>query len=190
MLGRSVWQLLALTALISAFLACSQQLPPAPKPADTPAGAARTTPETKAAAATAPPAQASPAPQTAVSPAASPAPASKAASPPPTSKAASPVPAAERVEPKGKATFAWHTALSPVWLDPQEYPAGTGTPFVFGFMLHDALVKPMPGNPYAPSLAESYEIGPDFKSATFKLREGIKFHNGDPVTRDDVKFTL
>src|SRR5207245_531628 len=46
------------------------------------------------------------------------------------------------------------------------------------------------GRPLAPSLAESYEVAPDFKSATFKLRQGIKFHNGDPVTPEDVQFTF
>ena len=48
----------------------------------------------------------------------------------------------------------------------------------------------MPGKPFAPSLAESYEIAPDSKSATFKLRQGIKFHDGKPVTPEDVKFTF
>ena len=46
-----------------------------------------------------------------------------------------------------------------------------------------------PGKTFAPSLAESYEIAPDIKSATFKLRQGIKFHDGSPVTPEDVKFT-
>ena len=180
MLRRSLWQLLAATLLIGALVACSQQPPPTTKPAETPAGAAKSTPETKAGAATAPSTPASPAaPQAAASPAAA-SPAAKAAAPA----------AATRVEPKGKATYAWHTALSPVWLDPQEYPAGTFTPFVFGYFLHDAMVKAMPGNAYAPSLAESYEIAPDFKSATFKLREGVKFQNGDPVTTEDVKFSF
>jgi peptide/nickel transport system substrate-binding protein len=56
-------------------------------------------------------------------------------------------------------------------------------------MLHDALVKPMPGQDFAPSLAESFEVAPDYKSATFKLRPGVKFHDGSPVTPEDVKFT-
>ena len=48
----------------------------------------------------------------------------------------------------------------------------------------------MPGKPFAPSLAESYEFAPDNKSATFKLRQGIKFHDGKPITPEDVKFTF
>jgi len=55
---------------------------------------------------------------------------------------------------------------------------------------HDALVKHLPGKTFAPSLAESYDIAPDFKSATFKLRQGIKFHDDKPVTTEDVKFTF
>jgi peptide/nickel transport system substrate-binding protein len=97
-------------------------------------------------------------------------------------------PGAARPEPRGKFTEAWPTTISPSWLDPQENPPQV-TPYNFQYALHDALVKHMPGQPFAPSLAESYEIAPDFKSATFKLRPGIKFHDGQPVTPDDVKFT-
>jgi peptide/nickel transport system substrate-binding protein len=39
-----------------------------------------------------------------------------------------------------------------------------------------------------PNLAESWEVSPDATSVTFKLREDVKFHNGDPFTADDVKF--
>ncbi|HEX2171464.1 MAG TPA: ABC transporter substrate-binding protein, partial [Dehalococcoidia bacterium] len=126
---------------------------------------------------------------TGAAPAASPGTAvSPVAKAPAPATAAGPVTAA-RTPPKGRATWAWHTALSPVWLDPQEYPAGTFTPFIHGYFVHDAVVKHMPGQPYAPSLAESYEIAPDFMSATFKLRENAKFHDGSPVTSADVKFT-
>jgi ABC-type transport system substrate-binding protein len=50
------------------------------------------------------------------------------------------------------------------------------------YALHDALVKPMPGQRLAPSLAESWSASPDGLVYEFILRKGVKFHNGDPVT--------
>ena len=98
-------------------------------------------------------------------------------------------PAAASTQPKGQFNYVWHTTISPAWFDPQENPPQI-TPYNFAYALHDALVKHLPGQPFAPSLAESYEVAPDFTSATFKLRQGIKFHNGDPVTPEDVQFTF
>ncbi len=98
-------------------------------------------------------------------------------------------PAVGRAEPRGKFVEAWSTTISPAWLDPQENPPQV-TPYHFQYQLHDALVKHMPGKQFAPSLAETYEIAPDFKSASFKLRQGIKFHDGSRVTPEDVKFTF
>ena len=98
-------------------------------------------------------------------------------------------PATGQPQPKGQFNYVWHTTISPAWFDPQENPPQI-TPYNFAYALHDALVKHMPGQPFAPSLAESYEVAPDFKSATFKLRQGIKFHSGDPVTPEDVQFTF
>ena len=85
--------------------------------------------------------------------------------------------------------YVWNVAIVPAWFDPQEN-AQLITPYGFQYALHDSLVKHLPNQPFATSLAESYEIAPDFKSATFTLREGIKFHNGQPVTPEDVKFTF
>src|SRR6266705_407525 len=48
----------------------------------------------------------------------------------------------------------------------------------------------MPGNPLAPSLAESWSMSADGLVYDFVLRKGVKFHNGDPVTAEDVKFSL
>src|SRR5687768_16227919 len=107
----------------------------------------------------------------------------------PAEKPAAAAPAVGKPEPKGKINYAWHTTISPAWLDPQENPPQI-TPYNFAYALHDALVKHMPGKPFSPSLAESYEIAPDSKSATFKLRPNIKFHDGKPITVEDVKFTF
>jgi peptide/nickel transport system substrate-binding protein len=58
------------------------------------------------------------------------------------------------------------------------------------YAIHDALVKPMPAGLNTPSLAESWTVSKDGLTYEFLLRKGIKFHNGDPVTADDVKFTF
>src|SRR2546426_6688026 len=62
-------------------------------------------------------------------------------------------PAATRAAPEGQLTWAVHVTLAPTWFDPAE-TTGIITPFLFLYALHDALVKPMPGNPMAPSLAD------------------------------------
>src|SRR5437763_3593604 len=79
--------------------------------------------------------------------------------------------------------------MAPVWYDPAEV-VGVLTPFRVLCAMHDALVKPMPGTPQAPSLAESWTVSPDQRVYEFKLREGLKFHNGDPFTAEDVKFSF
>jgi len=91
--------------------------------------------------------------------------------------------------PAGELTWAVHISLAPGWFDPAE-TTGIITPFMLLYALHDALVKPMPGNPMAPSLAESWTMSPDGLSYEFVLRRGVKFHNGDPVTAEDVKFSM
>jgi peptide/nickel transport system substrate-binding protein len=91
--------------------------------------------------------------------------------------------------PAGQMTWAAHITLAPTWFDPAETP-GIGTPFMILYALHDALVKPMPGNPMAPSLAESWSLSKDGLAYEFVLRQGVRFHNGDPVTSEDVKFSF
>jgi peptide/nickel transport system substrate-binding protein len=86
-------------------------------------------------------------------------------------------------------TWAVHFALAPTWFDPAE-TSGIITPYVVLYALHDAMVKPLPGNPMAPSLAESWTASADGLVFEFVLRKGVKFHNGDPVTAEDVKFSL
>jgi peptide/nickel transport system substrate-binding protein len=91
--------------------------------------------------------------------------------------------------PEGTLTIAMHFTPVPRWLDPAETESII-TPFLFLYALHDALLKPMPGVGSGPSLAESWSMSDDMRSADFTLRANAKFHNGDPVTADDVKFSF
>jgi len=92
-------------------------------------------------------------------------------------------------KPEGEMRWAIYVTPSIAWLDPAE-AGGQLTPFWFLYAIHDALVKPMPGNLMAPSLAESWKVSEDQRTYEFKLREGLRFHNGDPFTAEDVKFSF
>src|SRR5215471_1104635 len=91
--------------------------------------------------------------------------------------------------PEGQVTWGIHVTLVPTWFDPAE-TTGIVTPFMLMYALHDAMVKPLPGNPLAPSLAESWTLSADGLVYEFVLRNGVRFHNGDPVTAEDVKFSF
>ena len=97
--------------------------------------------------------------------------------------------AAGQKRPEGELTIAFDASIAPTFLDPAE-TSGLSTPFVFLYALHDALIKPLPGNNMAPCLAESWKESPDGLVYEFKLREGLRFHNGDPFTAEDVKFSF
>src|SRR5262245_46053906 len=91
--------------------------------------------------------------------------------------------------PEGQIVSLQAISIAPRWFDPAE-AEGIITPFLFYYALHDAVVKPMPGNPLAPSLAESWTVSPDGLVYEFVLRQGVRFHNGDAVTAEDVKFSF
>jgi peptide/nickel transport system substrate-binding protein len=92
-------------------------------------------------------------------------------------------------KPSGQAVMAWHVTIAPSWFDPSTAPPQI-TPFGILYALHDALVRPYPGQKMGPSLAESWKESADGKTYEFKLRPGLKFHNGDPLTTEDVKFSF
>src|SRR5262245_23745955 len=91
-------------------------------------------------------------------------------------------------KPAGQMTWAIHFTIAPTFWEPAENNGISS--FLFLYALHDALVKSMPGNPQAPSLAESWSESEDGLTYEFKLRQGVTFHNGDPLTAEDVKFSL
>src|ERR671924_683031 len=94
--------------------------------------------------------------------------------------------AAAQSKPEGQLTIVFDTTIAPTYFDPAE-TSGIATPFVFLYALHDALIKPLPGNDMAPCLAESWKESADGLVYEFKLREGLRFHNGDPHR---VRFVL
>ncbi len=91
--------------------------------------------------------------------------------------------------PEGTLTWGIHITLASRWMDPGE-TEGIATPFMVLYALHDALVKPMPAGLYTPSLAESFTQSKDGLTYEFIIRKGARFHNGEPVTAADVKFSF
>ncbi len=96
---------------------------------------------------------------------------------------------ASAAAPAGQLTWGVHVSLAPSWFDPAE-TQGVITPFMVLYALHDAMLKPMPGQAMAPCLAQSWSVSEDALTYDFVLREGSKFHNGAPVTAEDVKFSF
>lgn len=89
--------------------------------------------------------------------------------------------------PEGKITIGVHVSLSPKWLNPQEVPAGMAYELLW--KLHDNMIKANTEDLYSYALADSYDMSPDYKTATIRLRPGVKFHNGEAITSEDVKFS-
>lgn len=96
---------------------------------------------------------------------------------------------AQQRAPSGQVVMAWHVTISPSWFDPSTAPPQI-TPFGMLYAIHDALVRPYPGQKMGPSLAESWTESEDGLVYEFKLRPNLKFHNGDPVTTEDVAFSF
>lgn len=58
------------------------------------------------------------------------------------------------------------------------------------YQVYETLVRDQPGEGLVPALAESWEFSDDNTEITFQLRQGVKFHNGDTMTAEDVAFSL
>ncbi len=99
----------------------------------------------------------------------------------------------EQIEPdrgksQGTLTIAQHYALDPGWLNPLEHSFSI-TQQEYDYFVHDALIKSMPQGVATYSLAEHAEMSADYKKAAFRLRPGLKFQDGTPLTTADVKWT-
>ncbi|HEU5197679.1 MAG TPA: ABC transporter substrate-binding protein [Methylomirabilota bacterium] len=91
--------------------------------------------------------------------------------------------------PEGTLTWGLHVTLAAKWLDPSDTEAFIN-PFMVLYAIHDALVKPMPAGDNTPSLAESWSQSKDGLTYEFVIRKAVKFHDGSPVTAEDVKFSF
>ena len=58
------------------------------------------------------------------------------------------------------------------------------------YNIYETLTKINSDGSVSPLLAESWEVSPDLRTYTFKLRKGVKFQNGEPFTREAVKFSF
>jgi peptide/nickel transport system substrate-binding protein len=97
--------------------------------------------------------------------------------------------AAETAAAQRGMVLAWHTNMAARWLDPQQHD-GTATPDNFLHALHDGLIKNSGDRRFDHlALAEKYEFAEDAESCSFTLRQGLKFHDGSPLTAQDVKWS-
>ncbi len=96
---------------------------------------------------------------------------------------------ASGASPSGVLKQAIHWRISADELDPAYSLHGVGITLPL-YLFHDSLIKVMPEGVYTPSLAESWTVSPDAKVYEFKLRKGVKFHNGQTMTAEDVIFSF
>lgn len=78
--------------------------------------------------------------------------------------------------------------VDPDGLDPHRTAAAAT--FQITNNIYDTLIRVTPDGELKPALAESWEVSDDGLTITFKLREGVNFHNGRTVTAEDVKFSF
>jgi peptide/nickel transport system substrate-binding protein len=148
------------TAVVTLLAACQAAVPPIPTVAATPRP-------------TSPPA---PAPQSTVAPTAGPTPASIAAA------------TATQAEPTRGGTLVYALTREIDNLDPTQFGGSTST--MVEFSIYESLLYRAPDNSFQPWLAESWEVAPDGKQYTFKLRHNVKFHDGTPFNAQAVKYTM
>lgn len=79
--------------------------------------------------------------------------------------------------------------LEPPGLDPTANAASSIAEIV-QYNLFETLTKINSDGSVSPLLAESWEVGTDLKTFTFKLRKNVRFHNGEPFNAETVKFSF
>lgn len=90
---------------------------------------------------------------------------------------------------RGRDTVVIGMSLEPPVLDPTRNAASAVREVTYQ-NIYETLTRIGRNGEILPGLAESWTIDPDGLAFTFKLRAGVKFHDGDPCTAEDVKFSL
>lgn len=85
--------------------------------------------------------------------------------------------------------FQYHLGGEPTKLNPVS-GSDLYNSMVKDYLVDRLMVRDPDTLEWMPLLAESYEVGENHQTFTFKLREGAKFHDGEPVTAEDVKFSV
>ncbi|MBM3133575.1 MAG: hypothetical protein FJZ95_11180, partial [Chloroflexi bacterium] len=118
-----------------------------------------------------------------------PSPTVTSASPSPAVQTPPPTPSPTKVVPTGTLTVAVQTIAVRPWIGP--FSQGETTEKPYWAPVYDYLVYDAGRDDFMPGLAQSWKISEDGKSITFKLRQGVQFHdNWGEMTSEDVKFTI
>jgi peptide/nickel transport system substrate-binding protein len=96
------------------------------------------------------------------------------------------LPIGASAQPAGKLTVA--LPAEPATLDPHK--GNTRYNYLFNSNMFEGLVLRNDKAELVPGLAESYNVSSDGLTYTFNLRKGVKFHDGTPMTAEDVKFSI
>ncbi len=88
-----------------------------------------------------------------------------------------------------KDTLVLAMTLEPTGLDPTAGAASAIAEITL-YNVYETLTKIGSDSRIAPLLAESWTVSPDLKTYSFKLRTGLKFHNGEPFSSANVKFSF
>lgn len=105
-----------------------------------------------------------------------------------TENSASPTASAQSGEPSNGGSVTVGIAQDLDSLDPHKAVAAGSSEVLFN--IFEGLMKASSDGGVIPAVASDYEVSDDGKTYTFTLREGVTFHNGEPVTVEDVIYSL
>jgi len=88
-----------------------------------------------------------------------------------------------------KSTFYRRISAQPETLHPIR-ASDAFSKYIRDYVVETLLIRNLESNKLEPSLAERWEISPDYKTYTFYLRKGVLWHDGKPVTAEDVYFSF